>query len=194
MTGTNCGRALSHQPMRAALFIVLLGCSAHTPSPPNETAVTLPAHQEALPKSEVRDDKGHTASEWIALGDEAFAQTRLVDAVRFYQTALQAGDSELSGYAYYKLGFIRWNQNDGPEALDAFMHAIRLGNTKISSQATRDIIPVYAQYGRPDTAYYFFRNVTPDPVASLVRLEREYEDEDKPDAAKKIRAQIASHP
>ena len=179
--------------MRAVLFLVLLGCGSHATPAATETAIALPAHQEATPPPpEVRDEKGHTPSEWIALGDEAFAHTKLVDAARFYQEALRAGDSELSGYAYYKLGFIRWNQNDGPAALDAFMHAIRSTNAKVSTQASRDIVSVYAQYGRPEAAYGFFHHVVSDPIATLVRLEREYDDQGKPDAARKVHAQTAT--
>src|SRR4029078_3555602 len=138
---------------------VLLGCGSHATPAATETAIALPAHQEAPPPPpEVRDEKGHTPSEWIALGDDAFAHTKLVDAARFYQEALRGGDSELSGYAYYKLGFIRWNENDGPAALDAFMHAIRSSNAKVSTQASRDIVSVYAQYGRPEAAYGFFHH------------------------------------
>jgi len=182
--------------MRAVLFAMLLvGCSVHAP-PRAETASALPSHPAPPPAVlEVRDDKGHTASEWIALGDEAFAQTNLVDAERFYREALRAGDSELSGYAYYKLGFIRWNQNDGQAALDAFMRAIRSSNAKIATQATKDIVPVYAQYGRPEVAYDFFRRLSSDPLAMLARLQRQYEDEGNAAAARKVHVQIAAaHP
>lgn len=182
--------------MRALVVAFLIACGAK-PTPVAETALALPAHEappESKPKPEVRDDKGHTPSEWIALGDEAFAQTKLADAARFYQEALRAGDAETSGYAYYKLGFVRWNQNDGQEALLAFMQAIRSSNAKISSQASRDIVTVYAQYGRPETASHFFRSLAPDPVPMLVRLERAYEDIAKPDAARKVREQISAHP
>ena len=180
--------------MRAILFVCLLvGCASHAPPPATETAMALPPHQEAPPPSpEVRDDKGHTPSEWIALADEAFAHTNLVDAARFYQEALRSRDPELSGYAYYKLGFVRWNQSDGEASLFAFMKAIREGNAKISSQASRDILPVYAQYGRPEEAYNFFRTLTSDPLATLVRLEREYEDQGKPAAARKVHQLIAA--
>lgn len=186
-------RVVSNVMRRALLLVVLASCSAKVGHAPAETAMALPSHEAPPPKpEEARDDKGHTPSEWIALGDDAFNQTKLVDAARFYQEALRANDPELSGYAYYKLGFIRWNQNDGPAALEAFMRAIRSTNAKISSRASRDIVPVYAQYGRPEAAYDFFRKVTPDPVMTLVRLEREYEDEAKPDAARKVHAQIAT--
>jgi tetratricopeptide (TPR) repeat protein len=192
MTEPTAKRAVTNA-MRVALFAFLLACRA-APSP-TETAVValaLPSSPAPpKPKPETRDDKGHTPTEWIALGDDAFAQTKLVDAARFYQEALRA-DSQLSGYAYYKLGFIRWNQNDGAAALDMFMHAIRSSDAKISAQASRDIVPVYAQYGRPEAAYDFFRTLTSDPLVTLIRLEREYEDVAKPDAAKKVRAQIAA--
>jgi hypothetical protein len=180
---------------RTAMLLVLLGCGSHAPATTTETAVVLPAHPEpAPPKPELRDDKGHTPSEWIALGDEAFTQTKLVDAERFYHEALRAGDPDTSAYAYYKLGFVRWNQNDGASALDAFVHAIRGTNAKVASQAMRDILPVYAQYGRPEAAYSFFRTLAPDPITTLVRLEREYEDQGNTTAAKKIHAEIAAHP
>ena len=68
--------------MRGVMLMVLLGCGSRAPGPV-ETAVALPPVHEALPpsKAEVRDDKGHTPREWIALADEAFNQTKLVDGV-----------------------------------------------------------------------------------------------------------------
>ena len=178
--------------MRSLVWVFMLACGGHAHAV--EVAMPLPAAPPpAPPPVEVRDEKGHTASEWVELGDDAFVHTKLVDAARFYEQAIAAGRTDVTAYAYYKLAFVRWNQNDGRAALDAFVQAIRSNNDQIAARARKDIIPVYAQNARVDAAYAFFRVLTPDPLSMLAHLEREYAGVGKCDAARDIAAQITSH-
>jgi tetratricopeptide (TPR) repeat protein len=137
----------------------------------------------------------HTPLEWATLGDEAFAREQLALATRFYLQALRE-DSDVAPYAWYKLGFIRWDQNDGTAALDAFLHAIRTADAhhdaKIGRVARIDIVSVYAQYGRPSVAFNFFRTFSPNPIDALVALGQHYLDEDKWDAARLVYADLAA--
>jgi len=167
--------------MRPLALLVLCACGAHTAAS-NDTPLALPSHEAAKPlvteaPIEPKAPGEHTALEWVTLGDEAFTQMRLVDALRFYQQALRE-DGDVAAYAWYKLGFVHWDQNDGSAALDAFLHAIRAADAhhdaKIARAARSDIVSVYAQYGAPARAFNFFRTFSTNPIQFLVVLGKQY--------------------
>jgi tetratricopeptide (TPR) repeat protein len=186
--------------MRWAFFTLVVACAcggrAHATEP---APLPLPTHAAATPSATAASAPTapgeHTAREWVALGDEAFAQARLVDATRFYLEAVRE-DGEVTAYAWYKLGFIRWNQNDGPAALEAFLHAIRSADAhhdaRIARSARIDIVAVYAQYGRPSAAFDFFRAFSPSPIDALGSLGQQYVDDGKWDAARAVYAELAA--
>lgn len=119
----------------------------------------------------------------------------MVDAARFYETALRA-DDEIAPYAWYKLGFLRWNQNDGAAAMLALVRAIRSAeehhDAKIASAARKDIVPIYAQYGAPSKAYEFFRTLGPSPLAAVESLGEQYLDDAKWSAARAVFADLSA--
>ncbi len=185
-------------PFCSLVFVCACGARAQPTEPP---PLPLTAHAAATPTltataaSSPTAPGEHTAREWVALGDEAFAQARLVDATRFYLQALRE-DGEVTAYAWYKLGFIRWNQNDGAAALNSLLHAIRSADAhhdaRIARSARSDIVSVYAQYGRPSSAFNFFRAFSPSPLDALGSLGQQYVDEGKWDAARAIYAELAT--
>ncbi len=79
-------------------------------------------------------------------------------------------DNKVFGYAYYKLGYVYWNQGDYGKAMTAFKQVIDYGNkyaqlpnaTQLATSARRDIIPVYALSGDPKKAYGFFHPLSGD--------------------------------
>ncbi|MEO8876776.1 MAG: tetratricopeptide repeat protein, partial [Polyangiaceae bacterium] len=69
--------------------------------------------------------------------------------------------NKVYGYAWYKLGYVKWNQGDFPGALNAFKKTIDWGTAyrdqpgaaKLADSARHDTIPVYALKGDPSAAY-----------------------------------------
>jgi len=179
---------------RAACFALLFACRVHETAPAQP--LPLPQHDVAKvePSPQVVAPGEHTQRDWVALGDEAFSQNHLVDAARFYQEAIRQ-DSDASSYAFYKLGFIRWNQNDGAAALDSLLHAIRTADAhhdeKIARVARIDIVTVYAQYGRPNAAFNFFRAFSQKPFDTMAALGAQYLAEGNWDAARATYADLS---
>jgi tetratricopeptide (TPR) repeat protein len=80
-------------------------------------------------------------------------------AMQSYQKVIQSPPpgNKVYGYAWYKLAYVFWNMNDLPHALDAFKKVVDFGTQftqvagsgKLADSARKDVIPVYAQAGRP---------------------------------------------
>jgi tetratricopeptide (TPR) repeat protein len=78
--------------------------------------------------------------------------------------------NKVFGYAHYKLGYVYWNQGEYAKALQEFKEVIQFGDKyatlpnakQLAKSARRDLIPVYAISGRPDTAYNFFKSLSGD--------------------------------
>lgn len=79
-------------------------------------------------------------------------------------------ENRVYGYAYYKLAYCYWNEQQFEKAMTAFKKTIEFGvaftqlpgATKIAEAARNDIIPVYALKGDPDKAYNFFKPISGD--------------------------------
>ncbi|WP_394827186.1 tetratricopeptide repeat protein [Pendulispora albinea] len=82
--------------------------------------------------------------------------------------------NKVYGYAWYKLGYVFWNQSAFEKALNAFKKTIdwgmtykeQPGATKLAEAARKDTIPVYALKGNPAAAYNYFHNISGDPSGS----------------------------
>ncbi|MGE0322793.1 MAG: tetratricopeptide repeat protein [Polyangiaceae bacterium] len=78
--------------------------------------------------------------------------------------------NKVFGYAHYKLGYVYWNQGEYAKALQEFKEVIQYGDKyaslpnakQLAKSARRDMIPVYAASGRPETAYNFFKGLSGD--------------------------------
>ncbi len=85
-------------------------------------------------------------------------------------TEYPAPNNKVFGYAHYKLGYVYWNQGEYAKALQEFKEVINFGdkhptlpNSKqLAKSARRDLIPVYAASGRPETAFNFFKGLSGD--------------------------------
>jgi TolA-binding protein len=86
-------------------------------------------------------------------------------------------ENKLYGYAWYKLAYVFWNQNDLPHALDAFKKTIDFGTQfvqlpnakKLAESARKDLIPVYALAGSPTESYNFFKNLSGDEAGTTAK-------------------------
>ena len=82
--------------------------------------------------------------------------------------------NKVYGYAWYKLGYVYWNQSAFEKALNAFKKTIDWGSTykeqpgssKLADAARKDTIPVYALKGNPAAAYNYFHNISGDTPGS----------------------------
>lgn len=78
--------------------------------------------------------------------------------------------NKVFGYAQYKLGYAYWNMGDLPKALEAFKATIDYstqfasepGANQLGKTARKDIVPVYAQVGKPEASYAFFHPLSGD--------------------------------
>lgn len=82
--------------------------------------------------------------------------------------------NKVYGYAWYKLGYVNWNQGNFPGALNAFKKTIDWGTAyrdqpgaaKLADSARHDTIPVYALKGDPSAAYNYFHTISGDDNGS----------------------------
>lgn len=82
--------------------------------------------------------------------------------------------NKVYGYAWYKLGYVFWNQSAFEKALNAFKKTIDWGTaykdqpgaSKLADSARKDTIPVYALKGDPSAAYNYFHNISGDTGGS----------------------------
>ena len=178
-----------------ALAFALVGCASAVRAPADAPLPLPSVVATAAPPPPTSAPGEHTSREWLALAEEAFAHDRMIDAARFYEAALRA-DDEVAPYAWYKLGFLRWNQNDGAAAMLALVHAIRSAeehhDEKIASAARKDIVPIYAQYGAPSRAYDFFRTLGPSPLVAVESLGEQYLDQGEWSAAHTVFADLSA--
>ena len=79
------------------------------------------------------------------------------------------------GYAWYKLAYVHYTQNDFQHALAAFVKVIEYGAqypslagaANLAAAAKKDIVPVYATAGDPKGAFAFFQRAVTDPAEAL---------------------------
>jgi len=144
-------------------------------------------HERARDRAKARDAYLKLIDEWprsnyvphafLAFGELYFTEgqrdpSRWPLADQAYRKVLEhkAPGNRLWGYAQYKLGYVHWNQGRYAEALDAFVKVVQFGtrypklpNTKgLVAAARRDLVPVYAQNGKPARAHAFFGPLSGD--------------------------------
>ncbi|MEI7895297.1 MAG: tetratricopeptide repeat protein, partial [Myxococcales bacterium] len=117
------------------------------------------------------------ANAYLAFGELFFTQAQSNPAMwegarKAYEKVLESPppDNKVYGYALYKLGYVYWNTNDLPKALECFRKTIEFGmqwsslpnSTKRAESARKDIIPVYALGGSPEKAFDDFRKISGD--------------------------------
>lgn len=99
-------------------------------------------------------------------------------------TKYPAPANKVQGYAWYKLGYVFWNQGDLDKSLNAFKKTIEFGTVnsqlpgagKLADSARKDIIPVYALKGDPAQAYNFMHNISGDTGGSNERTYKMMDD------------------
>jgi tetratricopeptide (TPR) repeat protein len=121
-----------------------------------------------------RPDSKYVPNAYLAFGEQFFAEvgrdpSKLELAKAAYAKVLEypPPGNQVYGYACYKLAYIYWNMGELDRALDAFKKTIAFGLSypevpnavKVAERARRDVVPVYANAGRPKDAYGFFRTL-----------------------------------
>ena len=150
---------------------------------------------------------------YIAYGDLYFedALNGKIDwkiPLEAYDRVIQSGDppeNKQWGYAQYKKGFIYWNLGQYKDAVTAFKKAIEFGvkfsdlpkAPQIAEEARKELVPVYAEYGKADDAYGFFGPISGDKpgskektIALLEKLGDEYLGRAHPLEAKGLYTQL----
>ncbi len=153
---------------------------------------------------------------YIAYGDLYFedALNGKIDwkiPLEAYDRVIQSGDppeNKQWGYAQYKKGFIYWNLGQYKDAVTSFKKAIEFGTKfsdlpkapQIAEEARKELVPVYAEYGKAEEAYGFFSSVSGDKpgdktktITLLEKLGDEYLARAHPNEAKKLYTELKGH-
>jgi hypothetical protein len=153
---------------------------------------------------------------YIAYGDLYFedALNGKIDwkiPLEAYDRVIQSGDppdNKQWGYAQYKKGFIYWNLGQYKDAVTAFKKAIEFGTKfsdlpkapQIAEEARKELVPVYAEYGKATEAYGFFSGVSGDKpgdktktITMLEKLGEEYLARAHPLEAKALFTELKGH-
>lgn len=153
------------------------------------------------------------AAAYIAYGDLYFddALNGKIDwkiPLEAYDRVIQSGDppeNKQWGYAQYKKGFIYWNLGQYKDAVTAFKKAIEFGvkysdlpkAPQIAEEARKELVPVYAEYGKADEAYPFFSPISGDKpgdktktIGLLEKLGDEYLGRARPMEGKALYTQL----
>lgn len=153
---------------------------------------------------------------YIAYGDLYFedALNGKIDwkiPLEAYDRVIQSGDppdNKQWGYAQYKKGFIYWNLGQYKDAVTAFKKAIEFGTKfsdlpkapQIAEEARKELVPVYAEYGKAEEAYGFFSGISGDKpgektktIGLLEKLGEEYLGRAHPMEAKKLFTELKGH-
>jgi len=156
------------------------------------------------------------AAAYVAYGDLYFedALDGKIDwkiPLEAYDRVIQSGDppdNKQWGYAQYKKGFIFWNLGQYKDAVAAFKKAIEFGTKfpelpkapQIAEEARKELVPVYAEYGKADQAFAFFSALSGDrpgektkTIALLERLGDEYLGRAHPLEAKNLYTELKGH-
>ncbi|GAC1536771.1 MAG: hypothetical protein NVS3B10_00880 [Polyangiales bacterium] len=150
---------------------------------------------------------------YIAYGDLYFedALNGKIDwkiPLEAYDRVIASGeppDNKQWGYAQYKKGFIYWNLGQYKDAVTSFKKAIEFGvkfsdlpkAPQIAEEARKELVPVYAEYGKADEAYGFFSPISGDKpgdktktINLLEKLGDEYMGRAHPMEAKNLYTQL----
>ncbi len=128
-----------------------------------------------------RPDSKYIPNAYLAFGELFFNEaagdpSKWELAKQAYMEVIKfpAEKNKVYGYAWYKLGYVLWNQGDFKQALNSFKKTIDWGNSyaqtpgasKLADSARRDSIPVYALSGDPGAAYNYFHAIAGDAGGS----------------------------
>ncbi len=156
-----------------------------------------------------RPKSKYVSAAYIAYGDLYFedALNGKIDwkiPLEAYDRVIASGEppeNKQYGYAYYKKGFIYWNQGNYKEAVTSFKKAIDFGQKfpdlpkapQIAEEARKELVPVYAEYGKAEEAYGFFSSISGDKggdktktIGFLDKLGEEYLARAHPEEARKL--------
>jgi len=112
------------------------------------------------------------------------------------------------GYAQYKKGFIYWNLGQYKDAVTAFKKAIEFGTKfsdlpkapQIAEEARKELVPVYAEYGKAEESYGFMSSISGDKpgekgktIVLLEKLGEEYLGRAHPLEGKKLYTELKGH-
>lgn len=116
------------------------------------------------------------ADAWLAFGEFFFDIDEMDRAQKAYDKAAKFKDPKTYGFAVYKRGWCNYNLGRYKEALKDFLAVIEFSDgakpgekSKISlrSEATKDVVTVYAQIGTGAKAIPFFKKVAPKRWAEM---------------------------
>lgn len=155
----------------------------------------------------------YVSAAYIAFGDLYFEEALNGRAewtipLEAYDRVIKAGpppENKQYMYAMYKKGFAYWNLGQYKDAVTSFKGAIDMAQKfptvpkadKIAEEARRELIPVYAEYGKAEEAYSFFQGVNggnkDKTVTALEKLGEEYLARAHPSEAKKLFTELKGH-
>jgi hypothetical protein len=155
----------------------------------------------------------YVSAAYIAFGDLYFEEALNGRAewtipLEAYDRVIKAGEPPENKqwmYAQYKKGFAYWNLGQYKDAVTSFKSAIDKAQKfpsvpkaeKIAEEARRELIPVYAEYGKAEEAYGFFQQVNggskDKTIVSLEKLGEEYLARAHPSEAKKLFTELKGH-
>ena len=122
---------------------------------------------------------------YLAFGEHYFARGDMEIAREFYERVAQYEDSEVYGYAVYKVAWCQVNLHDDREALSSFVRVIQYaeGNPAnqqaklLARQARRDLIHPFANAFPPNRAWAFFSRIAHGHEREMMtRLAEQYAD------------------
>ncbi len=147
----------------------------------NDNANARKVYLELIQK---RPDSKYIPNAYLAFGELFFNEaqgdpSKFDLAAQAYTEVIKfpPEKNKVYGYAWYKLGYVFWNQGKFEQALNAFKKTIDWGNaysqqpgaSKLADAARKDTIPVYALKGDPAQAYNYFHNISGDPAGQTTK-------------------------
>ncbi len=150
----------------------------------------------------VREDPEHALviPAMLQLADAAFSEQRLADAQVLYQRVVSAGPGPEQAYAFYKLGWVAFNEDDGQLALDYWTAVVTStrgvpDQENLARAAASDCVLAYAMVGRPQSARGFFSRLYRERSSELLRrLADHYHREGREDAAAIVEGRVGILP
>ncbi|MFB6262614.1 MAG: tetratricopeptide repeat protein, partial [Bradymonadaceae bacterium] len=124
-------------------------------------------------------DTQYAADVWLSFGDYYFDKKSDPDrALKFYKKVQNFENSDVYAYARYKAAWCYYNLGRKKKALDVFVDVIEYAKahpdkpnaTSLIDQARKDIVLTYADFGSPDKAIPFFRELTGDERKEVMEM------------------------
>lgn len=132
----------------------------------------------------------HVADAQLYYGERAFEQGDMTAAAAHYEKVV-AIDSPLKPYARYKLGWVAYNMQDFPRALQSFEAVATTARDPLRRAAASDAMRVYGHVGGHDKAFAFAERLDKARTLELVRrLGEQYLDQGKAREARAIFSEL----